>query len=154
MTELKTKKTIEEVYGYQATDGTIFPSREECEKYEKTAANVINTRFKSLMVGGEPFPEYQIWESFGGGSDEYEYAVIEMKNADDLKIANMYGELHGKGALSEEYIGKRILVTLGDRYCNYDSDWYPRTEEDIIEQFKKDVAKFFRPKKESEKNDT
>ena len=153
MTELKQKRTIEEVYGYEATDGTRFGSREECEKYEKTAANVINTRFKNLMVGGEPFPEYQIWESFGGGSDEYEYAVIEMKNADDLKIANMYGELHGKGQLSEVYIGKRILVTLGDHYCP-DSAWYPRTEEDVIEQFRKDVAKLFHTKKEREENDT
>lgn len=154
MTELKTKKTIEEVYGYEATDGTRFDSREECEKYEKTAANVINTRFKSLMVGGEPFPEYQIWESFGGGSDDYEYAVIEMKNADDLKIANMYGELHGKGQLSEVYIGKRILVTLGNHYDSYSSDWEPRTEEDVIEQFRKDVAKFFHTQKEREENDT
>lgn len=153
MKELKHTKTIEETYGYQATDGKVFNSKEECEKYEKTAEMVIYNDFKQLMVGGDVFAECSLWENYGYGSEEYEYAIIDIKNADDLRIANMYGEINRKGQLSPDYIGKRILVHMGYQY-DRNVGWCAHTEEELIEDFKKEIGLFFHPKaKEGEAND-
>lgn len=153
MKELKRTKTIEEVTGYEATDGKVFNSKEECEKYEKTAEMVIYNDFKRLIVGGKTICEYSFFENFGCGSEEYEYAIIDIKNADDLRVANMYGEIKGKGQLTPDCIGKRLLVAIGDIYCQ-DALWNARTEEELIEEFKKDIAFYFHPKaKESDNND-
>jgi len=149
MKELKTTKTIEEIYGYQASDGKFFEDKAECKKYEQTAEMVIYNDFKRLMVGGDTFSENQIWENYGYGSDDFSLAVIEIKDEADLRIANMFGEIHKKGTLSPDVIGKRILVSIGNEY-NYDCGWFARTEEQLIEDFKKDIAKFFHPKKESD----
>ena len=144
MTESKITRTVEEVTGYYADDGTFFRDKAECEKYEQTAKMVIFKEFKALMIG-EPFPECSIWERFGYGGEEYELAVIEIKDKEDLRIANMYGEINKKGTpLTEDVIGKRVLIDIGDTYCR-DASWRPRTEEELIEMFKEDIKKFFHP---------
>ena len=43
-------KTVEEIVGYEACDGTRFTTKEECQKYENTAEAVIKGRFKKLVV--------------------------------------------------------------------------------------------------------
>lgn len=153
MKELKRTRTIEEIRGYEANDGTFFSSKEECEKYEKTARAVIFNAFKQLVVD-RIFPECFIWENYGYGSEEFSMAIIEIKNEDDLRAANMYfEEFKFCDQLTRDYIGKRILVNLG--YGNEgDCRICPRTEEELIEQFKNDITKFFHPKaKESDSND-
>ena len=56
----------------------------------------------------------------------------------------------GIESITDELIGKKVLVCLGyDR--NYgDCNIYPRTEEQLVEQFKEDIEKFFSPKKDEE----
>ena len=143
---------VEEVI-YVAYDGTKFRSEEECEKYESTAKGVIEKAFYELMVDGEPFCEYWIWENFGYGSEDFEMAVIDIKDFNDLEIANKYYEINNQNAktnhsIDKKYVGQKVLVNIG--YC-YDSikdvDPQPRTQEELIEQFKKDIDKFFNPKK-------
>ena len=91
MKELKITKTIEEVNGYEAFDGKIFKEKEECEKYERSAYGVITKEFEQLFVG-ERFPECHIWEEYGYGSEEFEMAIIDIKDEKDLFIANKYFE--------------------------------------------------------------
>lgn len=145
MIECKTTRTIEEITGYYAEDGKYFKDKAECEKHEQTAKMVIYNDFKRLIVGGDTFAECNIWERFGYGGEEYELAVIEIKDKEDLRIANMYGEINKKGTpLTEDVIGKRVLIDIGDTYCR-DASWRPRTEEELIEMFKEDIKKFFHP---------
>lgn len=152
MKEIKRTRTIEEVTGYEAEDGTWFKTKEECEKYEETAKAVIRRNFKRLMIG-EEFPECHIWERFGYGSEEFNLAIIEIKNEDDLRAVNMLAELEKCGSVSPDYIGKRVLVSIGYN-GEFDCNLCPRTEEELIDQFKNDIAKFFHPKaKESDNND-
>lgn len=147
MKELKRTRTIEEIYSYEAFDGKHFDSKEECEKYEKTAEAVITKEFRSLMVDGEEFSECYIWEHYGYGSDEYCMAILDIKTEKELEIANRYYEIVTKGTsklIGTEYIGKRILVNTGSHYDRY-VNANPITEEELIEQFKKDIAYYFRP---------
>lgn len=146
MKEIKRTRTIEEVTGYEAEDGTVFKTKEECEKYESTAKVVVYKAFKELMVDGKPFAECNIWEDFGYGSEEFDLAVIEIKDETDLEIANRYYELNGGFNISKDFIGKKVLVDIGfcyDKVKEYNPN--PRTKEMLIEQFTKDIAKFFEP---------
>ena len=130
MKEIKRTRTVEEVVGYEASDGTRFNNQEECKKYEETAKGVIFNEFKRLIIG-EPFGECTIWSDYGYGSDEFQLAVIEIKNADDLHTANMFAEAYKFGyVFTNDFIGKRILINLG-YYGSYgDCGLYPRTEEE------------------------
>lgn len=152
MEEIKRTRTIEEVTGYMAFDGKYFENKEECEKYEKTAYGVIAKEFRTIMVNGDEFAECNIWEEYGYGSEEFYYAVLDIKTEDDLYIANKYYELVGKSKnylIDKKYIGKRIMVSTGysyDRECNP----VPRTEEDLISEFKANLKHFFMTKEEIE----
>ena len=150
MKELKITKTIEEVNGYEAFDGKIFKEKEECEKYEKSAYGVITKEFEQLFVG-ERFCECQIWEEYGYGSEEFEMAVIDIKDEKDLFIANKYFELTNNNLIDKKYIGKRVLVNLG-----YDYDRCvcpcPRTVEVLKEQFEKTIMCFFDPQPKESPN--
>ena len=148
----ETTKVIEEVT-YEAYDGESFKDEQECIKYEETARAVIEKAFYALMVGGEPFDETRIWENFGYGSEEYDFAVIDIKDAHDLEIANRYYTFHkASEIIPDSFIGKKVLVQIG--YC-YDSiketNPNPRTMEELIEQFTNDMDKFFNPKPKEEK---
>lgn len=151
MKEIKVTRTIEEVTGYEASDGTYFKTKEECEKYEQSAKAAITKMFADICVkpdGGDEwcFRECSIFENFGYGSEEYFYVIADIKSESELKIANMYCDMHaGKYGrkLGTEYIGKRVLIAIGSEY---DQAFYVRgTEEEMAEEFKKTMARFFRP---------
>ena len=152
MKEIKRTKTIEEVTGYEAEDGKVFQTEEECKKYEATAKGVIFDRFKQLMIG-EPFSECALWEHFGYGGEEFMLAIIDIKNEDDLNAVNMFRKAYGFGDdnVGTEFIGQKVLVNLG--YCgSYGDCWlYPRTMLKLMEQFTDDLDKFFNPKEKEEK---
>ena len=150
MKELKRERTIEEVYGYEAEDGKIFKTKEECINYEQSAKAVIEREFNQLIVG-EKFYETYIWENFGYGSDEYEMAVIEIKDINDLMIANRYYEINDGKLIDKKYIGQKILVNIGYDYDSVkQTNPQPRTQEELLEQFKNTIDEFFNPKKGEE----
>ena len=149
MKESKRTKTVEEIIGYEAEDGTMFKEKEECVKYEATAKAVIYDRFKQLIVD-EPFLECHIWERFGYGGEEFQLAVIEIKNEDDLNALNMFHKaykFYENKPISSDFIGHRVLINLGYVYDGGmgDCSMQPRTEEQLIEDFKTDIKKFFYP---------
>lgn len=148
-------KIITEIIGYEASDGTQFKTKEECEKYEQTAAYVIKERFKKLVVKeiegcdltnyGEAF--------FNAAPDEdWYYALVEIKNETDLQIAMAYAKLIGtKYNFNEDMIGKRVIVAIGegiypkstDGYkCQYNYCVVHGTFETQIEKFKTMLRKF------------
>jgi len=152
MKEIKRVKTIEEITGYEACDGKWFANKDECLKYEETARAVIFKEFKQLMIG-EPFPECNIWENFGYGGEEFEYAIIEIKNENDLHIANMFSEVYNYGfTFKNDMIGKRLLIALGYDGSYGDCCLCPRTEDELIEIFQRDIKKFFRPEEKKDDN--
>lgn len=159
MEVIKKEKTIEEIIGYRASDGKFFSSQEECEKYEQSAQLAIYNGFVGLSVDGKPFAECVIWEEYGYGSDEFELLVIEIKNENDLKVANMFAEMQEPhedssyvNRFSPEHIGKRLLVSIGDQYQPCLRIW--GTEDEIVAGFAENLSWFFHPeKKEGENNE-
>ena len=153
MKEVKQTVTEERIVGYEAFDGKRFPTKEDCITYESTAEGVITKEFYSLMVDGEPFSECCIFENYGYGSEEYSMAVIDIKTEDDLAIANRYYEFHKvKHLIPREYIGKRVLVNIGCEYDRYVSP-LATTYDEIVENFKADMAKFFFPETKEEQKE-
>lgn len=130
---------------WKAYDGTTFGSEEECKKYEATAESVIKKAFMKLVVGNI-VPECYIWGDYGYGSEEFMMAIIDIKDANDLMIANKYFELRGADELiNAKYIGKRIMVNIGFDYDRFISvKVNPRTMDDVIEQFTKEMDRVFK----------
>ena len=87
MKEIVKERTKVETYSiYQAADGTVFDTKEECEKYEQTARFVLNTKFKRLVI-----KESTEWNLFHAGSDEnIVYAVRLEKEADADVVMQLY----------------------------------------------------------------
>lgn len=149
MREIKRTRTIEEITGYEANDGTYFTTEEECLKYERSAEAAIREMFNNICVkhnGNASFAESEIFENYGYGNEEYEYVIADIKTETELKIANMYCDIwagsFGK-KLKNDSIGKRVLIRIGNTFSQ---DFIPvGTEEEIVEDFKKTMAKFFRP---------
>lgn len=135
---------IEENVLWKAYDGKTFTSEEECKKYEETAESVIKKAFMKLVVGNI-VPECDIWANYGYGSEEFMMAIIDIKDANDLMIANKYLDFRKADELIDsKYIGKRIMVNLGYFYEDNIYKVNPRTMEEVIEQFTKDMAKIFK----------
>ena len=149
MKEIKRTRTIEEIDCYEAFDGKRFTSKEECEKYEASSYGVIAKEFEKLFIR-ESFPECEIWEHFGYGSEEYEMAIIDIKDENDLFIANRYyehinnGNIKPESLIGSEYIGKRVLVSLGC-FCDRSVYPYPRTWDELNDQFKREMTRMFNP---------
>ena len=145
MKEIKRTETIEKVIGYEANDGTRFDSKEECEKYEKSALGVVYERFKKLII--KELYECEVFENQGYGSEDYVYYLIDIKDENDINTYNHFLQLieSKENIIDESYIGKRILVGAGFDYDN----WSCRhldikgTIDDMKKQFAKDMEEVF-----------
>lgn len=151
MKEIKITRTIEEVRGYVAKDGTKFygsNAKEECEKYENSALCVVLERFKNLVV--KELCECEVFENQGYGSEEYMYYLIDIKDENDVNTYNHFAQFtYEKKTIDNSYIGKRILVGVGQEFEN----WACRTLhiegtiDDLKKQFAEDMEKVFADKK-------
>lgn len=156
MKEITVTKTVVEVTGYEASDGTHFNTKEECMKYEQSAEAAVNKMFEDICVkpygdNNARLSECAIFESFGYGSEDYYYVIADIRSENELKIANMFSEMYCPkygNKLNPNHIGKRVLIAIGN---NYDQTFYVRgTEEEMVEEFKKTMARFFRPEEKGE----
>ena len=132
MKEIKEIRTIEEVVGYEAFDGTKFVDKTECEKYEKmTAEEAIKKNFAKLVVAmaeeddditkaNTPHTEEFIGAGVGEG---YGLALVRIKDENDVNICNAYKKLvcpkYGK-EFTNDMIGKDIIV--GVTYDYYEGN--------------------------------
>ena len=128
MKEITRERTVREVVGYEANDGTPFESKEECLKYEKSALSVVRDRFNKLIVG-ETY-EYGLLEA---GCEDGKWYILNIKNADDVNTVAMYGSLRGcYGSLAtDDDIGKEIVIATWD-----DEIWRRGRLDEIIEGIK------------------
>lgn len=91
MREIK-KEIIRKEYQtiYIATDGTEFHDRNECEKYEKSAMGVLNSRYMELVT--KSMTEEDLNKS---GSCENTIEIIKITNTDDIDVvAQLYCLTH------------------------------------------------------------
>ena len=77
MKEIKKERVVFD-YEYEAYDGSVFKTKEECIKYEETAQCVIIKKFNDLI-------EYSSNECslFNCGSDDYIIDFVKPKTQDD-----------------------------------------------------------------------
>lgn len=142
MREITETKAITQTVGYEALDGRRFSSKEECEKYERSAEYVLNSDFKAVLVG-KTFPETSIWEDYGYGSDQFEMAIVDLRNTTCLEIVNHYLKYKGvKNLIKPELVGEKILIDLGSKYDD-DIDPHPRTMDMLVKGFINNLQRFF-----------
>jgi hypothetical protein len=79
--DLITKYTV-----FQAVDGTEFPQKEECEKYEKSALGVLRGKIKKFVVC-EP---KDAWTFMGGYDDHQVIAIKPLMESDIATILQWY----------------------------------------------------------------
>lgn len=114
------REVVETIVTYEAVDGTVFSSKEECQKYEDSAFGVLMGRTKDFTVNEgnnmNPFDD----------SDENEYKMLKPRNKEDIDTLNQLYFLPSyrkeeKPRFTDEYIGKLIL--MGWRTCEGVLDW-------------------------------
>lgn len=135
--ELKETKTIEEVVGFQASDGTVFSSRDEANKYESTCKCVIMAPYKKLVVN--TISEFDFYNQNAGCEDFY-YDILIPKTDKDIDVINkaLKFAYSGSKVLDETYIGKTVLV-----YRDYDDALTGgcQTLEEVLDGIKSGVVK-------------
>lgn len=80
MKAIQTEETITTIITkYEAIDGTIFESKDECKKYEDTAICVLRSRYNPLVITSTT--EYDLFQV---GSDECVIDVIKLQSEQDV----------------------------------------------------------------------
>lgn len=109
MKAITVEKTIHEITGYEADDGTWFRTEEECRKYEMTAHHAAAKAALALLVN-KSSAEY----AFSGfcGCFEDDICVYDIKDANALQVVNTYLEsLSAKNdMLTSDYVGHKVCV--------------------------------------------
>ena len=77
MKEIQKKREVFDTW-YEATDGTEFRTREECEKYEQTAHAVVRQKFLKLVIADKT--EYDF---FHVGSDDTTVYAVKMDSQEE-----------------------------------------------------------------------
>lgn len=134
---------IEKVVKYEAIDGKIFTTKEECKKYDDTAFAVINAEYKKL-VKKETTEE----TLFNLGSYDSFIDIVEIKNIEDLQtilkmVAFFYKDndaINRAKDLCEKCLLKnddKLLIYRG--YDEEDNFWIISTFYLYIEELKNKV---------------
>lgn len=145
MKEIKKERTVYDCK-YEACDGSIFKTREECIKYEETAQCVIRKKFNDLV-------EYSSDECslFNCGSDDYIIDFVKPNTQDAANIIMQMLELYNANddrarKLIKEAQENSDYLLIG--HNSYDKDYYYiwDTRINILNNIKKNL--FFEVKKE------
>lgn len=141
----KEKKSTYTVY--QATDGTEFGSKEECQKYEDTAKCALLTKYKPLVK--RTASECDI---FNAGSDEYMIDILQyLSSESDIDILIQLNRLYysGRELNDEHYIDMRnklekclknrdiVLIGRGTEYDGYDNFFILTTLQEVTDNITK-----------------
>lgn len=138
------KKYTVEVY--EAIDGTVFSTKEECIKYEETAQCVIRKKFNDLIEHSSD--ECSL---FNCGSDDYIIDFVKPNTQDTANIIMQMLELYNANddrarKLIKEAQENSDYLLIG--HNSYDKDYYYiwDTRTNILNNIKKNL--FFEVKKE------
>lgn len=145
MKEHKIEKTkVEVTYEYEAMDGIVFKSKEECRKYEESAKMVVYSKYQPLVISRKS--DYEIYNT---GSEEYEIDIIKMHDSEDIEILlqlyslyhpsrNEKDVLQERNRLNEWFSNNEIVfVGRGCKYDNYDCFEFIGTMNSAINHIKK-----------------
>ena len=94
MKEIDVEKVLT-VRKYEATDGTLFDNKDECQIYENTAKCLMLSKYIDLIIKTDT--EYNI---YGAGSEDYNIDVIKLKSSNDVDLIIRLWILHN------QYIGE------------------------------------------------
>ena len=145
MKKIETEKVIKEkVITYQADDGTIFDSLEECKKYEETAKMVAYGMIKDKKIADE-----SIYDLLDNGADDEPIEVWHIDTVETAELLNRYLKLATEyksdaNLIETADVGKDIIIQWSyDReYC-----WSLGSIEDYIEKIRKNYDKMIEQRK-------
>ncbi len=145
MKEVTREKTITEVAYYEAIDGMRFNTKEDCEKYEKSAELVVLAELKAYKIGS--MTPYELYN--GEGSEEYDIDIYNIPNSDVLRKLNTYRLMIAKdnNVIGEEYVGKTILLQWD---YDHQYSYCEGTIDDIVAKVRRAYDKAIAPKEEKE----
>ena len=145
MKEIKKERVVFD-YEYEAYDGSIFKTKEECIKYEETAQCVIIKKFNDLI-------EYSSNECslFNCGSDDYIIDFVKPKTQDDadtimqmLELCNANDDRARK--LIKEAQENNDYLLIGHDAYDVDNIYVWNTRSSILNSIKENL--FFEVNKE------
>lgn len=130
------KEYINYIEEYEAVDGTIFNSKEECIKYENSAALMLKSRYKKLVI-----KETNEWDLFKCGSEDEFIDVIKLWSEKDIDLVlqlNCLYNPHIKDDLVDKHrnilekaYNENTLVFIS-KGNEYDAYFWIRTSESEI----------------------
>lgn len=142
MKEIKTTRTIEEITGYEAFDGTWFSKAETCKEYESSAICAAKAAAWHYFVD-----EKGDYDLFNNDSDVM--ATFDVPDVKAYEVIRHWMELdHVWNAkdFTPDYVGKRIGLLSNE----YDNDYYfskhVATKEAAIEYYMKSIEAMFADK--------
>ena len=126
---------------YEALDGTVFDSSEECKKYEASAEGMLLAKYRELEI--KMISEYNL---FGVGSEEYYLSIVKLKDELDVDLLTQLYCLFNPGRKDDSEAIKRIrntsrravetedflLIGRGCEYERYDNFWIMGTLTDKL----------------------
>lgn len=103
MKEIKKERITKSTYiEYEAVDGTIFDTHEECFKYEQTAECLLKSKFMKLAV----CKPKNAW-SFMGGYDDNDIIGIKPTCQADVDVIVQYYLIEHPHWMKDDYKGYR-----------------------------------------------
>lgn len=141
MREIKKVVTREEVTGYEACDGTLFRSKEECQKYEDSARCVAQKAAWHYLVA-EVRGSYDLFNS----DDEY-LTVFDIPDMEAYRaIANWANliDTYGLDDFTPDCVGKRVAFL--HNWDGYYFNPYFATEKAMMEFYAKQIKACFEDK--------
>lgn len=137
MKEQKITRTIEEVNGYIADDGTWFRTKDQCMEYEESAKMVAFNMVKDKMIA-----KSTIYGLLSDGDEECDVEIYNVDSKDTVELLNKYIYLYTYNKKADlikmDMIGKEIIICW-----NYDRDccWCKGSINDMIEGINKNYNK-------------
>lgn len=80
---MKEIKQTYQITKYQAEDGTIFNTKEECKKYDESAKCVLLGKYNDLVIRQTNC--YYLCDPLGG-SEEYDVDVVKVSSKEDVDL--------------------------------------------------------------------
>lgn len=114
--EIKETKEVVIRTEYVAVDGTVFRTKEECEKWEKSYECTLTQSIKAI-----PHIETNGEDAYlQCGNMDDEVWIVKPRDFEDIKVINAYTETCAckNAGLTQDDIGKTIALNFG-----YDHDW-------------------------------
>ena len=105
-------------YQYESFDGNLWDTKEECEKYEKSAEGVLKLKFQDLIVAKE-----NAWELMGGYEDNDVIGLKLTKEEDKDTVLQLYLLLNPH-LLEEKETYKKWL----EQYRSYIDEAYEKKD--------------------------